>query len=199
MWQHLHFFKRKNYQLLSKCSRNINIFINPQQENCASEALFENGVRVFFAMYNAPESEHSINSFRYNNSSSQQTGGISSTYKCSSSTAYQSYLVPDPNLVREWFGSQDWEWVLQNETPEPTTTLLPSAPEALLNTNFCNCNKECSMCCGCSKAYITFEWFTISTVTFTGIYRWPGIYHTDSWRYMSWTVNCTKCWPRSNL
>lgn len=37
----------------------------------------------------------------------------------------------------------------QNE--EPIQTLLPPAPEKLLNTIFCNCKKGCSAKCGCRK------------------------------------------------
>lgn len=46
---------------------------------------------------------------------------------------------------------QEWGWILQNETLEPITTLLPPAPEELLNTIFCNCKKGCGSSCGCRK------------------------------------------------
>jgi hypothetical protein len=64
---------------------------------------------------------------------------ISSTYKC----------------IQTWLGNnlepQEWEWILQNDILEPTTTLLPPAPEELLYRIFCNCKKGCGSSCGCRK------------------------------------------------
>ncbi|KAJ8898103.1 hypothetical protein PR048_003463 [Dryococelus australis] len=45
---------------------------------------------------------------------------------------------------------EEWGWILQNETLEPTT-LLPPAPEKLLSTIFCNCKKGCGTSCTCRK------------------------------------------------
>lgn len=46
----------------------------------------------------------------------------------------------------------EWGWVLQNEFLEPMTTILPPAPEELLNTLFCNCKNGCGPRCGCRKS-----------------------------------------------
>lgn len=57
--------------------------------------------------------------------------------------------------VQTWLGNQlnpeDWGWKLIDNTLEPIKTLLPPAPEKLLNTIFCNCKKGCSAKCGCKK------------------------------------------------
>ena len=54
-----------------------------------------------------------------------------------------------------WLGNQlnpeDWGWKLINNILEPIQTLLPPAPEKLLNTIFCNGKKGCSANCGCKK------------------------------------------------
>lgn len=39
---------------------------------------------------------------------------------------------------------------MQNESQDPTTTLLPRALEELLNTIFCNCMEGCGSSCGCN-------------------------------------------------
>jgi len=36
---------------------------------------------------------------------------------------------------------EDWGWVFKDNGLEPVQTLLPPAPEKLLNTFFCNCKK----------------------------------------------------------
>lgn len=57
--------------------------------------------------------------------------------------------------VQTWQGNElnpeDWGWKLINNTLEPIRTLLPPAPEKLLNIIFCNCKKGCSAKCGCKK------------------------------------------------
>lgn len=57
--------------------------------------------------------------------------------------------------VQTWLGNElnpeDWGWKLIDNTLEPIKTLLPPAPEKLLNTIFCNCKKGCSAKCGCKK------------------------------------------------
>jgi hypothetical protein len=57
--------------------------------------------------------------------------------------------------IQTWLGNnlepQEWEWILQNDILEPTTTLLPPAPEELLYRIFCNCKKGCGSSCRCRK------------------------------------------------
>ncbi|GBO46039.1 hypothetical protein AVEN_203614-1 [Araneus ventricosus] len=40
---------------------------------------------------------------------------------------------------------------LKDNSLEPIQTLLPPAPEKLLNTTFCNFKKGCNYNCGCKK------------------------------------------------
>ncbi len=51
-----------------------------------------------------------------------------------------------------WLGNQldpeEWGWKLVNNVLEPMYTLLPPAPEHLLNTIFCNCKMGCNSKCG---------------------------------------------------
>ncbi|KAE9525653.1 hypothetical protein AGLY_014180, partial [Aphis glycines] len=59
------------------------------------------------------------------------------------------------NKIQVWLGNElnpeDWGWVFKDNGLEPVQTLLPPAPEKLLNTIFCNCKKGCSYNCGCKK------------------------------------------------
>lgn len=54
-----------------------------------------------------------------------------------------------------WLGNtlnpEQWGWAMNDNILEPVTTLLPPAPEELLNMIFCNCTKGCSTNCGCRK------------------------------------------------
>lgn len=57
--------------------------------------------------------------------------------------------------VQLWLGNElnleDWGWKFIDNTLELIKTLLPPAPEKLLNTIFCNCKKGCSANCGCKR------------------------------------------------
>ncbi|CAH0556725.1 unnamed protein product [Brassicogethes aeneus] len=71
------------------------------------------------------------------------------------SVAAHQHLFRVYYQVQVWLGYQldptDWGWKLVNNTLEPVQTLLPPAPDKLLNTIFCNCKKGCSAKCGCKK------------------------------------------------
>nr|CAI5846711.1 unnamed protein product [Callosobruchus analis] len=58
--------------------------------------------------------------------------------------------------VQTWLGHdlepQKWDWTMRNGFLEPVTTILPPAPDELLNTIFCNCKSGCGSRCGCRKA-----------------------------------------------
>jgi len=43
------------------------------------------------------------------------------------------------------------QWVINNNFLESVITLLPPAPDVLLNTIFCNYTKGCGSNCGCRK------------------------------------------------
>ncbi|KAI4474116.1 hypothetical protein M0804_015008 [Polistes exclamans] len=62
--------------------------------------------------------------------------------------------------VQTWLDNQlnpeDWGWKLIDNTLEPIKTLLPPAPEKLLNKIFCNCKKGCTAKCGCKKIGLQF-------------------------------------------
>jgi hypothetical protein len=84
-------------------------------------------------MCNAPKSEHNIDNFQY-------TQFIKSTRL---NKPMQLSSLPPTNAAAQSC-HQEWEWILQNDILEPTTTLLPPAPEELL----CNCKKGCFSVCG---------------------------------------------------
>lgn len=128
------------------------------EENCALPILYSNGTRLFLAVYNAPKTENNIDKFRY-------TQFIKST---KSNKPVQLSLLPPISgaalqhinrvyyQIQTWLGRdlepQEWDWVLQNDTLEPVTTLLAPAPDELLITIFCNCKNVCGSRCGCRKS-----------------------------------------------
>lgn len=71
------------------------------------------------------------------------------------SAAAQQHINRVYYQVQTWLGKdlqpEQWGWNLQNKILEPITTLLPPAPDELLNTIFCNCKKGCGAKCGCRK------------------------------------------------
>ena len=69
--------------------------------------------------------------------------------------AAQQHLYHVYYQIQTWLGKdidpQQWGWILNNNILEPVTTLLPPAPDSILNTIFCNCTKGCGANCGCRK------------------------------------------------
>jgi hypothetical protein len=65
-----------------------------------SRNIFENGVRVFLAMYNAPKSEHNIDNFPYTQfiKSTRLNKPMQLSSLPPTSAAAQSCLLPNPNL-----------------------------------------------------------------------------------------------------
>lgn len=120
--------------------------------------MFENGVRIFLAIYNAPKSEHSIDDFRYKQfiKSTRLNKPVQLSTLPPTSAAARQHINRVYYQIQTWLGNdlepQEWGWVLQNEILEPTTTLLPPAPDELLNTIFCNCKNGCGSRCGCRKS-----------------------------------------------
>ncbi|XP_072387211.1 uncharacterized protein [Diabrotica undecimpunctata] len=129
-----------------------------QQKNCSVQELFENGVRIFLAAYNAPTSEDDIDSFRYTQfiKSTRLNKPVQLSSVPPSSAAAGQHIIRVYYQTQIWLGNdlepQEFGWVMQNEFLEPITTLLPPAPEELLNTIFCNCKKSCGSNCGCRKS-----------------------------------------------
>jgi hypothetical protein len=71
------------------------------------------------------------------------------------SASAQQHLFRVYYQVQVWLGNkltpEDQSWKLVDNTLEQIQTLLPPAPEKLLNTIFCNCKKGCNAKCGCKK------------------------------------------------
>ena len=69
-----------------------------------------------------------------------------------SASAHQ-YLYRAFYQVQAWLGNQpnpeDWGWKLTDNILELIQTILPPAPEKILNTIFCHCKKGCNTKCDC--------------------------------------------------
>ncbi|KAK4885772.1 hypothetical protein RN001_002043 [Aquatica leii] len=102
------------------------------------QTIITKGIQFLLAVYGAPKKNRLHRQVRIFN--------ICEKYKKQKAIYYQ---------VQTWEGNQlnpeDWGWKLINNTLELIQTLLPPAPEKLLNTIFCNCKKGCSTKFGCKK------------------------------------------------
>ncbi|PZC75227.1 hypothetical protein B5X24_HaOG206534 [Helicoverpa armigera] len=121
------------------------------------ETIIAKGIRFLLAVYGAPKKITCINKYRYLTFVKHTRKNKQVQLSClppTSESAIQ-HLNRVYYQVQTWLGNQlnpeDWGWKLIHNTLEPIKTLLPPAPEKLLNTIFCNCKKDCSVKCGCKK------------------------------------------------
>ena len=119
--------------------------------------ITENGIRLLLAMYNAPQKEKFIDSHRYYSfvratrlNKPVKLSNLPPTFYASQQHIFRVYLQ-----VQKWLDNdlnpEEWGWMIVNNSLEPIQTLLPPAPDLLLNTIFCNCTKGCSASCSCRK------------------------------------------------
>lgn len=128
-----------------------------QAENCPPDTVFQNGKRFLLAMYGAPKDEVNLDKFRY--TQFIKATRLNRPVKLSSlpptSEAARQHIYRVYYQVQIWLGKnlqpEEWGWDLKNDILQPKTTLLPPAPDELLNTIFCNCKKGCGAQCGCRK------------------------------------------------
>jgi hypothetical protein len=108
-------------------------------------------------VYGAPKKLTCVDKFRYlsfvKNTRNKKRVQLACLPPISASA--QQHLFRVYYQVQVWLGNkldpEDWGWKLVDNTVEPIPTLLPPAPEKLLNTIFCNCKKGCNAKCGCKK------------------------------------------------
>lgn len=125
--------------------------------NSSPQILITKGIRFLLAVYGAPKKIDCIDTFRYltfvKNTRNKKQVQLSCLPPTSASATQHLFRVY--YQVQTWQGNElnpeDWGWKLINNTLEPIRTLLPPAPEKLLNIIFCNCKKGCSAKCGCKK------------------------------------------------
>ncbi|XP_076677413.1 uncharacterized protein LOC143373765 [Andrena cerasifolii] len=121
------------------------------------QEVITNGIRFLLSIYGAPKKMTCLDKFRYvcfvKNTRNKKRVQLACLPPTSASA--QQHLFRVYYQVQVWLGNQldpkDWGWKLIGNTLEPIQTLLPPAPEKLLNTIFCNCKKGCNAKCGCKK------------------------------------------------
>lgn len=129
-----------------------------KEENCPVQRLFENGVRILLAIYNAPKSEDSIDHLRYTQfvKSTKLNKPVQLSNLPPTSAAAHQHFNRVYYQVQTWLGHdlepQEWGWIMHHGFLEPTTTILPPTPNDLLNTILCNCKNGCGSRCGCRKS-----------------------------------------------
>ncbi|GBN63059.1 hypothetical protein AVEN_153470-1 [Araneus ventricosus] len=108
-------------------------------------------------MYGAPKKIDSIDKYRYlsfvkntRNNKHVQLSCLPPTCAAAHQHLCRVYYQVQVSLGNE-LDNENWGWVLKDNGLEPIQTLLPSAPEKLINTIFCNCKKRCNYNCGCKK------------------------------------------------
>lgn len=128
-----------------------------KESTSTPQAVITNGIRFLLSVYGAPKKIKCLDKFRYlsfvkntHNKKRVQLACLPPT-----SAAAHQHLFRVYYQVQVWLGNklnpEDWGWKLINDTLEPVQTLLPPAPEKLLNTIFCNCKTGCNAKCGCKK------------------------------------------------
>jgi hypothetical protein len=128
-----------------------------QNSNSTPQAVITNGIRFLLSVYGAPRKLTCLDKFRYlsfvKNTRNKKRVQLACLPPTSASA--QQHLFRVYYQVQVWLGNkldpEDWGWKLVDNTLEPIQTLLPPAPEKLLNTIFCNCKKGCNAKCGCKK------------------------------------------------
>lgn len=126
------------------------------QKNSSHEEITDSGIKYILALYGAQPSESSIDQHRYfsfvkstNNNRAVKLESLPPTWSAAQQHVYRVYFQ-----VQKWLGNNDltpetWGWAMKNNVLQPVTTLLPPAPDVLLNRIFCNCMKRCGPRCGC--------------------------------------------------
>lgn len=121
------------------------------------DKMLSSGIKFILAIYGAPKTINSIDSYRYCSFVKNTKKNKSVQLACLPPTSASSrqYLYRVYYQVQIWLSNymdpEKWGWTLKDNCLEPIQTLLPPAPEKLLNTIFCNCKKGCNNNCGCRK------------------------------------------------
>lgn len=129
-----------------------------EEENCSAQRLLESGTQTLLAVYNAPKSVKSLDHLRYMHyvKSTKLNKPVQLSNIPPTSAAAHQHFKRVYYQVQTWLGHdlepQVWGWAMRNDFLEPIMTILPPAPEDLLNTIFCNCKSGCGSRCGCRKA-----------------------------------------------
>lgn len=129
-----------------------------EEENCSAQRLLESGTQTLLAVYNAPKSVKSLDHLRYMHyvKSTKLNKPVQLSNIPPTSAAAHQHFNRVYYQVQTWLGHdlepQVWGWATRNDFLEPIMTILPPAPEGLLNTIFCNCKSGCGSRCGCRKA-----------------------------------------------
>ena len=121
------------------------------------DIIIASGIKFILAIYGASQNINSIDSYRYlsfvkntRKNKSVQLACLPPTSASAHQHVYRVYYQ-----VQVWLGNnmdpEKWGWTLKENCLKPIPTLLPPAPENLLNTIFCNCKKGCNNNCGCRK------------------------------------------------
>lgn len=125
--------------------------------NSTPGTLIVHGIRFLLSVYGAPAKITCIDKYRYLSFAKQSRNKKRVQLAClpPTSASAQQHFYRVYYQVQVWLGNaldpEEWGWKLIDNVLEPIHTLLPPAPEKLLNTIFCNCKKGCSSKCSCKK------------------------------------------------
>ena len=142
------FEKRKN---LIDCAK---VF---EEIDSSPQTIITKGIRFLLAVYGAPKKIDCIEKYIYLTFVKNTWNKKQVQLSCLPSTSASTYqhLYRAFYQIQAWLGNQlnpeDWGWKLTDNILELIQTILPPAPEKLLNTIICNCKKGCSTKCGCRR------------------------------------------------
>lgn len=128
-----------------------------KNQNCSVQDIFKHGIKFILAMYGAQKQVVSIDNYRYityarltRNNKPVKLSSLPPT-----NSATQQHLLRVYYQVQIWLGNklnpENWGWIMNNNVLEPIMTLLPPAPDELVNMIFFNCKKGCGTNCSCKK------------------------------------------------
>lgn len=151
--------KVSSFKLLMKNTKLKEIASIFMGVNTSKDEIGQVGTRLTLTLYKAPESEVSLDRYRYKcfknavaHSNKEIT--LSSIPPTTAASLQHSFRVY--HQIQAWLGHQltptQWGWHRTQRGLEPTTTLQSPAPQKLLNLISCNCSKGCERWCGCKKA-----------------------------------------------
>ncbi|CAH0552841.1 unnamed protein product [Brassicogethes aeneus] len=121
-------------------------------KGASGEEVITNGIRFLLSICGAPKKTTCFHTYRYacfvKNSKSKKQVQLA----CLPPTSMAAYQ----HLFRVYYQVQVWLGY-QVEPKDWVQTLLPPAPEKLLNTIFRNCKKGCSAKSGCKKVGLFYS------------------------------------------
>nr|CAI5849365.1 unnamed protein product [Callosobruchus analis] len=127
-------------------------------QKLAKQILFESGLQILLAVYNAPKFVNSIDHLRYAQyvMLTKLNKPVQLTSLPPTSGAAHQHFNRVYYQVQTWLGydleHQEFGWTMRSNLVRNPRNSVGPAPDELLNTIFCKCKSDCGLRCGFRKA-----------------------------------------------